>query len=97
MLQGEHSAILLTFIKIFVCLFLSGNFTQVLLYLHLLPIAGLFTIKFNGYQIPEVNKNNFPIDQPILVKHGRVRGNKNIFNVGLSLNICFGCLKEPSN
>ena len=38
MLQGEHSAILLTFIKlpfainIFVCLFWSGRFTQVLLY-----------------------------------------------------------------
>ena len=35
--QAEHSAILLTFIKlpfaikIFVCLFLSGRFTQVLL------------------------------------------------------------------
>ena len=39
MLQGEHSAILLTFIKlpfvikIIVCLFLSGRFTQVLLYM----------------------------------------------------------------
>ena len=43
MLQGEHSAILSTFIKlpvdrqlslrIFFCLFLSGSFTQVLLYL----------------------------------------------------------------
>ena len=40
MLQGEHSAILLTFIKlpfvikILFCLFLSGRFTQVLLYLN---------------------------------------------------------------
>ena len=39
MLQGEHSAILLAFIKlpfvikIFVCLFLGGRFTQVLLYM----------------------------------------------------------------
>ena len=88
MLQGEHSAILLTFIKLplslrsLFCLFLSGNFTPVLLYLHLLPIAGLFTIKFNGYGIREVKKNNFPIDRPILVKQGRVRGNKNIFKVG---------------
>ena len=38
MLQGEHSAILSTFIKlrfvikIFFCLFLSGRFTKVLLY-----------------------------------------------------------------
>ena len=59
MLQGEHSAILLTFIKLALsfrslfCLFLSGKFIQVLLYLpvNLLPIAGLFTIKFNGYRI----------------------------------------------
>ena len=78
--EGEHSAILLTFIKIFVCLFLSDNFTQVLLYLHLLPIAGLFTIKFNGYRTQEVKKNNYPINRPILVKQGRVRGNKNILN-----------------
>ena len=41
MLQGEHSAILSTFIqlpfasKIFFCLFLSGRFTQVLLYITL--------------------------------------------------------------
>ena len=41
MLQGEHSAILSTFIrlpfviKIFVCLILSDHFTQVLLYLFL--------------------------------------------------------------
>ena len=66
------------------CLILSCNFTQVLLYLHLLPIAGLFTIKFNGYQFEKLKKNNFPIDLPILVKQGRVRGNKNIFKVGLS-------------
>ena len=59
-------------------------FSQVLLYLHLLPIAGLFTIKFNGYLICEVKKNNFPIDRPILVKQCGVRGNKNIFKVGLS-------------
>ena len=57
MLQGEHSAILLTLIKLALSLrslfrlFLSGNFTQALLYLHLLPVVGLFTIKFNGYRI----------------------------------------------
>ena len=53
----EHSAILLTFIKLALPLrslfrlFLSGNLTHVLLYLHLLPIVGLFTIKLNGYRI----------------------------------------------
>ena len=30
--QGEHSAILLAFIKLPFCIFLSGRFTQVLLY-----------------------------------------------------------------
>ena len=38
---------------------MSGNFIQVLLYLHLLPKAGLFKIKFNGYRIWEVKKKNF--------------------------------------
>ena len=38
MLQGEHSAILLTFMALrsLFCLFLSGRFTQVLLYMKLL-------------------------------------------------------------
>ena len=61
-----------------------ANFTQVLLYLHLLPIVGLLTIKFNGYRIWEVKKKKFLIDRPKLVKQGRVRGNKNIFKVGLA-------------
>ena len=54
-LQGEHSAILLAFIKlpfvikIFVLSFLSGRFTQVLLYMYLSPfddvhILGTFGI-----------------------------------------------------
>ena len=31
-------------------------------------------------------KINFPIDLPVLVKQGRVRGNKNIFKVGLNMH-----------
>ena len=31
-------------------------------------------------------KNKFPTDGPIPVKQGRVRGNKNIFKVGLNPN-----------
>ena len=53
------------------------------MYLVLLPILGLFTIRFNGYGILEVKKNNFPTDRPILEIQGRERGNKNIFKVGL--------------
>ena len=40
-IEGEHSAIILTFIKlqfvikIMFCLFLSGRFTQALLYVHM--------------------------------------------------------------
>ena len=30
-------------------------------------------------------KNNFPTDRPIPEKQGRVRGNKNIFKVGLNM------------
>ena len=53
MLQGEHSAILLTFIKlpfvikIFVLFVLSGCFTQVLLY-HYSNIAGTSTCNFDS-------------------------------------------------
>ena len=54
-------------------IFWTGFLRQVLLY----------TIKFRGYPIWEVKKNNFPTDRPIPVKQGRVRGNKNIFKVGL--------------
>ena len=54
------------------CLLLSGLLRQVLLY----------TIKFNGYPIQEVKKN---FNQPIPVKQGWVRGNKNIFKVGLRM------------
>ena len=61
------------------------------MYLVLLPILGLFTSRFNGYGILEVKKNNFPTDQPITEKQGRVRGNKNIFKVGL---ICPHFLKR---
>ena len=90
MLQGEHSAILLTFIKLALslrslfCLILSGNFRQVLLYLHLLPITGLFTIILMGIEYEKLKK--IPIDRPILVKQGPVRGNKNIFKVGLTVH-----------
>ena len=56
------------------------------MHLHLLPIAGLFANKFNGYRIREVKKNNFLIDRPILVKQGRVSGSKNSFKVGLILS-----------
>ena len=54
------------------------------MHLVLLPILGLhvFTIRFNGYGIREVKKNNFPTDRPISEKQGRVRGNKNIFKAG---------------
>ena len=52
----------------------------------LLPILGLFTNRFNGYGISEDKKNNFPTDRPILEKQGRVRGNKNIFKVGLRVS-----------
>ena len=63
MLQGEHSAILLTFIKlpfvikIFVCLFLSGGFTQILLYVDfyfsykLAFVNSLQKMENNGYLI----------------------------------------------
>ena len=53
------------------------------MHLVLLPIVGLFTIKFYWYGILEVKKNNFPTDRPIPEKQGWVRGNKNIFKVGL--------------
>ena len=57
------------------------------MYLVLLPILGLFTIKFNRYdefsEFKKNKKNNFPTDRPIPEKQGRERGNKNIFKVGL--------------
>ena len=53
------------------------------MHLFLLPILGLFTIRFNGYGISEVEKNKFS-DRPIPEKQGRVRGNKSIFKAGLS-------------
>ena len=34
--------------------------------------------------------NNFPTDQPIPEKQGRVRGNKNIFKVGLNQSKILG-------
>ena len=37
-----------------------------------------------GIQFEKVKKNNFSSNRPIPVKQGRVRGNKNIFKVGLS-------------
>ena len=36
-----------------------------------------------GIQLEKLNKK-IPNDRPIPVKQGRVRGNKNIFNVGLT-------------
>ena len=62
--------------KTIFCLLLGGLLRQVLLY----------TIKFNGYPIWEVKNNKFPTDRPVPVKQGRVRGNKNIFKVGLKFN-----------
>ena len=53
------------------------------MYLVSLSILGIFTIRFNGYGILEVKKKEFPTDRPIPEKQGRVRGNKNIFKVGL--------------
>ena len=54
------------------------------MYLVLLPILRLLSIKFNGYEILEVEKvNNFLPDRPIPGKQDRVRGNKNIFTDGL--------------
>ena len=35
-------------------------------------------------EFEKVKKNHFPTDRPIPGKPGRVRGNKNIFKVGLS-------------
>ena len=51
--------------------FLSDLLRQVLLY----------TIKFKWYLIQKLKEN--PTNRPIPVKQGRVRGNKNIFKVGL--------------
>ena len=79
MLQGEHSAILLTFIKllfvikILFCLFLSGRFTQVLLYYQLknsfkikkvwksnelFQMAALWKYRTSNYTILAVNHNS---------------------------------------
>ena len=35
-------------------------------------------------EFEKLKKKKFPINRPILVKQGRVRGNKHIFKVGLS-------------
>ena len=48
-----------------------------------MPKVWLFTIKFNGYRIWEVKNSSFPTNQPIPVKQGQVRGNKNSIRVGL--------------
>ena len=64
--------------------FLSGPLRQILLY----------TIKFNGYPIWEIIKINFPTDQPIPVKQGRERGNKNIFKVSLVTNLFLSSTKN---
>ena len=50
----------------------------------LVPKVELFTFKFTGYRTLEVKLNNFQPDRPIPVKQGQVRGDKNIFKVGLS-------------
>ena len=44
-------------------------------------------MRFNGYGILEVKKKYFKTDQPIPEKQGRVRGNKNIFKVGLEVSV----------
>ena len=35
-------------------------------------------------EFEKLKKNNFPTDRPIPEKQGRIRGNKNIFEVGLT-------------
>ena len=47
-------------------------------------LSGLLSFTASNLRIL-VKKNKFPTDQPILVKQGRVRGNKNIFKVGFIL------------
>ena len=54
------------------------------MHLVLLPILGLFTIRFfMGMEFEKLKKKNFPTDRPIPEKQGWVRGNKNNFKVGL--------------
>ena len=55
------------------------------MYLVLLPTIGLFTIRFNGYEILEVKKNNFPTDRPTHTGGTRSgKGKQKYFKVGLS-------------
>ena len=44
---------------------------------------GYLQLSLMGMEFERLKKK-FPIDGPILVKRGRVRGNKNIFKVGPS-------------
>ena len=44
-------------------------------------------------EFEKLKKNNFPTDGPIPEKQGRVRGNKNIFKVGLRSHTCGICLE----
>ena len=39
-------------------------------------------------EFEKFEKNNFPTNRPIPEKQGRVRGNKNIFKVGLRIHTC---------
>ena len=59
------------------------------MHLVLLPIYKVFlqfSLKgmMNFQNLRKIKKDNFPTDRPIPEKQGRVRGNKNIFKVGLS-------------
>ena len=40
-----------------------------------------------GMEFEKLKKNNFPTDRPIPEKQGRVKGNKNIFKVGLGTHL----------
>ena len=63
MLQGEHSAILLTFIKqsfvikIFVLFILSGSFSQVLLYTGIIGNGHSWSFSYNSFVQFQGKKN----------------------------------------
>ena len=63
------------------------------MHLVLFPILGLFTIMSIVWNLRN-KKNNFPTNRPIPEKQVRVRGNKNIFKVGLIGDISPQLLKN---
>ena len=87
MLQREHSAILSTFIKLPVvrplfCLFLSGRFTQVLLY-----VCSFFSGKRGKGSIISVNINNCTGSGPCVLKKGSNAGIEVVFKAGIYSNL----------